>query len=101
MAKPKPVYTRKLADEEVKGGYILIQKGSLGMFPRPGKPFKFKVAGKYYDTAIKPVETWSMGPRKPQLSFRIDMNQYRQLYPLRWGHTVTIQKVKEGYYELI
>ncbi|MBC7187204.1 MAG: hypothetical protein H5U38_09240 [Calditrichaeota bacterium] len=100
MAKERPVYVRKLSDEEVRGQYLLVQKGSLELFPAPGKPFKLKVGGKYHEVAVAAVECWSMGPRKPTRSYRIDLRPFVGSVPLRYGHKITIEKVKEGYYEL-
>lgn len=100
MAKERPVYVRKLSDEEVRGQYVLVQRGSLELFPSPGKPFKLKVGGKYHDVTVAAVECWSMGPRKPTRSYRIDVRPFAGNVTLRYGHKVAIEKVKEGYYEL-
>jgi hypothetical protein len=89
-----------LSDEEVRGQYLLVQKGSLELFPAPGKPFKLKVGGKYHEVAVAAVECWSMGPRKPTRSYRIDLRPFVGSIPLRYGHKITIEKVKDGYYEL-
>ncbi|MDZ7270835.1 MAG: hypothetical protein ONB17_04410 [candidate division KSB1 bacterium] len=101
MAKERPVYARKLSDEEVRGQYILVQRGNLDMFPKPGKPFKLKIGGAYHEATVLAVECWSLGPRKPTQTFRIDMRPFAGKVTLRYGHKVTIAKVKEGYYELL
>ena len=100
MAQVRPSIVRKLSDEEVKGQYLIIQKSNLDFFPKPGKQFKLKVAGKYHETAINAVEVWDRGPRKPRLIYRIDMREHSAVFPLRWGYKVTIERVKEGYFEI-
>jgi hypothetical protein len=100
MAKERPVFVRKLSDEEVRGQYVLVQKSSLDMFPSPGKPFKLKVGGKYHETTVNRVECWSIGPRKPTFSYRIDMHPHVGVVKLRWGQKITIREIKKGYYEL-
>jgi len=101
MTKTRPSITRKLSDEEIRGQYILIQKNMLHFFPKPGKVFKLKIAGKYHETTINAVECWNIGPRKPRYNYKIDMKPHISSYPLRWGHKVTVEKVKEGYYEIV
>ena len=100
MAQVRPSFVRKLSDEEIRGQYIVIQKSSLDFFPKPGKLFKLKVAGKYHETSVNAVEIWNRGPRKPSFNYRIDMRSHVGDFPLRWGHKVIIERVKEGYYEI-
>ena len=93
-------YRRKISGEEAQERYIAIVKNKLDFFPKAGKPFKLKVKTKQFEVVVEPHEVWSMGPKKPQLSYRIDAKPFWDLYPLHFGKTIHITKKKDDLYEL-
>ncbi|UCE05309.1 MAG: hypothetical protein JSW07_17075 [bacterium] len=94
------VYRRKISAEEAKERYILVQKGALDFFPRLGKPFTLKLKDKELEMYLESVEVWSMGPKKPQYSYRIDAKQFWDVFPLHFGKIVTITKEDDKVYTL-
>ncbi|MDW7679895.1 MAG: hypothetical protein SCK70_04985 [bacterium] len=93
-------YVRKISDEEAQGRYILIVKAGMDFFPKAGKPFKLKVANKEFETFIEGVDVWSMGPKKPKQSYRIDAKPFWELFPLNFGKKITFTKESDKLYSL-
>lgn len=94
------VYKRKVSPEEVKDRYIMILKNGLEIFPKVGKPFKLKVNDTEIETYIETMERWSMGPKKPQIIYKIDAEKFWDNFPLQFGKTVTIKKESDEIYVL-
>ena len=93
-------YRRKISGEEAQERYIAIVKNKLEFFPKVGKPFKLKVKNKQFEITVEPHEVWSMGPKKPQLNYRIDAKIFWEIFPLHFGQTVHIEKKKDDLYVL-
>jgi len=100
MADERTRIERKLSGEEAMERYILILQEDLPFFPKPGVPFKLRFDKKEIEVQIKAVETWSKGPRKPHLQYRIDLSRRHDLYRPHFGQTVTIEKKKDRVYQL-
>jgi len=94
------VYQRKISAEEAKERYIMVLKSALDFFPKLGKPFTLKVEDKEIEMYLESVEVWSMGPKKPQYSYRIDAKKFWDVFPLHFGKKVTITKEADKVYTL-
>lgn len=93
-------YRRKISAEEARDRYILVLKNSLDFFPKLGKPFTLKVKDKELEIYLESVDVWSMGPKKPQHSYRISAKDFWDVFPLQFGKTVTLKKEDEKVYVL-
>jgi len=93
-------YRRKLSDEEVKERYIMILKEGLELFPKIGKTFKLKVKDVELEARIETLERWSVGPKKPQIIYKIDAEKFWALFPLHFGKSVSIKKESDDLYVL-
>jgi len=93
-------YQRKISGEEVHGRYILIVKSGMDFFPKVGKPFKLKIKDKEFEVVIEAHDVWSMGPKKPQQSYRIDAKKFWGAFPLHFGQKIRITKESETVYQL-
>ena len=93
-------YKRKISSEEVKDRYIMILKNGLEIFPKVGKPFKLKVKDTEIEAYIETMERWSMGPKKPQIIYKIDAEKFRDIFPLHFGKSVSIKKESDELYVL-
>ncbi len=100
MVKEIVRYVRKLSGEESLERYIMILGDSLKLFPKPGVPFKIKFQKKEFDSQIKVVDCWCMGPKKPHVHYRIDLTPFIQVFRPHYGQTVTLEKIKDNLYEL-
>jgi hypothetical protein len=94
-------FTRKLSGEEALDRYIMVLKDDLAFFPKPGVPFKLKIAGKYHESQIKAVDCWCRGPKKPHVHYRIDLAPFAPNFLPHFGQKVVIEKVKAGYFQLL
>ncbi|MBN2013220.1 hypothetical protein JW960_28075 [candidate division KSB1 bacterium] len=104
MATEQKTYQRKLSDEEAQGQYILVLKNGLDVFPKPGKPFSLMIQSdgetKKAEVMLSEVPRWSVGPSKPKNSYKIDLREFRSLYPLHFGKKIVITKTAENEYTL-
>ncbi|MFZ5516816.1 MAG: hypothetical protein ACOY90_09275 [Candidatus Zhuqueibacterota bacterium] len=93
-------YRRKISAEEVKDRYIIILKDSLELFPKIGKMFRLKVKDAELETRIETMERWSLGPKKPQIIYKIDAEKFWAMFPLHFGKSVSIKKESDDLYVL-
>ena len=104
MANVQDVYQRKISGEEAQGQYILIVKNGLTLFPKPGKLFTLLIQGAKEtvkaELTLTNVPRWSVGPNKAQQLYRIDMREYRSVYPLHFGKKIMLTKTSENEYTL-
>jgi len=101
MSTTENSFIRKLSGEEALERYIMILKDDLPFFPKPGIPFKLKIAGKDRDTQIKVVDCWCRGPQKPHVHYRIDLSSFAPDFLPHFGQKILIEKVKDGHYQLV
>ena len=93
-------YKRKISGEEAKDRYIMIVKHALDFFPKIGKPFKLKIKEKEFETFIETVDVYTMGPKKPQHSYRITAKPFWDTFSFHFGQTVIITKTSEKEFTL-
>ena len=101
MQNKKNSYIRKLSGEEALKRQIMILEDALPLFPKIGITFKLKIKDKYYDTQIKAVDCWCRGPKKPHVHYQIDLAPFAAAFLPHFGQKIAIEKVKEGYYQLL
>jgi hypothetical protein len=101
MADELKEYRRKVSAEEVQQSYILIMKEALNFFPKVDLPFNLKFGEETHETRVETHDQWSVGPRKPQLQYRIPYTKFKNRPQLHRGSVVTIKKVAEKEYELV
>lgn len=94
------IFTRKISGEELKERFIMVVKSDLEFFPKLGKPFKLKVKDKQFEVFVRTHDVWSVGPKKPLQTYRIDAKMFWDIFPLHFGQKVTISKKGKAAYEL-
>ena len=94
------VYRRKISNEEARDRHIIILKNSVDFFPKLGKPFTLKVKDKELEMYLESIDVWSVGPKKPQHTYRIDAKPFWDVFPLHFSKTITITKEEDKVYTL-
>jgi hypothetical protein len=95
VGQPK-AYSRKVASEEAREGYIMVLKGALAFFPALGKPFEMRRGRSTRAVRIESRPCTCRGPDKPHEHYFIRWNG------LNTGDRIAIRKkgASEGAYVL-
>jgi hypothetical protein len=101
MAEELNEYRRKVSAEEVQQSYILVLKEALNFFPKVDLSFNLKIGEETHEARIETHDQWSVGPRKPQLQYRISFTKLKNRPQLHRGSVVTIKKIAENEYKLV
>lgn len=67
-------FTKKLSGEEVRGEFILLQRGRENLFPTRGE-FEVKHGEDTFKAFVEREEDKSMGPRKKTYKFMITFTE--------------------------
>ena len=100
MTETTTQYRRKVSAEEVQEGFILVLKDNLEFFPKIDTPFKLSIDNEKHEAVLKAHDVWSVGPRKPQMQYRISIIKFRNKFPMHRGTVVTFTKIKDKHYKL-
>ncbi len=100
MPKDQSRYVRKLSGAEAIDRYVMIMQEQLYVFPKPGVAFKLKIGDKEYDSQVKAVDCRCRGPQKPHVHYRLDLASFFESFRPHFGQIVSVEKVKDGLYEL-
>ena len=81
-------YRRRISSDEERGGYVLVEKRALGMFPPVGE--EFELGGR--PARVRSYDCTCRGADKPHEHYVIDRGG------LRRGQEVAITRLDDGAY---
>ncbi len=91
---PARPYTRKIAAEEAREGYFLVEKSRLSYFPAAGEPFVIHEGGTPHQVHLIAEHCECRGPDKPHEHYSVP---FSGIAP---GTRVTLTRTAEGEYAL-
>jgi len=100
MAERVIRYIRKLSGEESQRRFIIVKHESLKLFPPVNSPFQISINGKNVETAVKLVQVWNQGAKRPNFDYHIDLSKFSDLYRPAFKSRITLTRNDQDVYEL-
>ena len=91
-------YTRRLSQEDVETGSILVTKDRWRLFPPPMQEFVVEVGGQRFQTRIVAEECSCVPP--PHQHYHLEAGHFRHLLIFAPKASVTFERVTGGAYRV-